>query len=141
MPELGVIIVDEEHDPSYKQQDGFKYSARDMAIVRAHQKNIPILLGSATPSLETLNNALEGRFEHLRLTARAGAAKPPKIRCINMLQTQPEGPFSTTVLHEINSTLKRGEQCLVFINRRGYAPSLLCQHCGWSAAMPPLQCP
>ncbi|MFT5419838.1 MAG: primosomal protein N' (replication factor Y) [Candidatus Endobugula sp.] len=124
---LGLIIVDEEHDLSYKQQDGVRYSARDTAIIRAQKKNIPIILGSATPALETLHNALSGRFSHLRLTERATSAKLPIISCIDSADSQ----LSPTIINAIKETLEKQQQALVFINRRGYAPTLICQDCGW----------
>lgn len=127
LAKLGLIIVDEEHDLSYKQQDGVRYSARDLAIVRAQQKNIPIILGSATSSLETLHNALSGRFTHLILRERATSATLPKIRCIDSQNEQ----LSNDIIAEIKTTLDKQQQALVFINRRGYAPTLICQDCGW----------
>ncbi|HEY7773111.1 MAG TPA: primosomal protein N' [Marinagarivorans sp.] len=134
LPELGIIIVDEEHDLSFKQQEGLRYSARDLAIVRAQKNNIPLLLGSATPSLESLNNALQRRFQHLRLTQRAGNAAAPQLQLLDMrTQTQHAG-IAQASLDAIAATLERGEQALVFINRRGFAPSLICRSCGWSAA-------
>lgn len=131
--DLGLIIVDEEHDLSYKQQDGFKYSARDIAIVRAKKNNIPIILGSATPSLETLHNAIQGKYELLRLTKRAGEAKPPKIHLADLRGQQLTGGLSTQTLEAIQKHLNSSNQALVFLNRRGYAPSLLCHQCGWTA--------
>jgi len=126
-PNLGLIIVDEEHDLSYKQQDGVRYSARDTAIVRAQKKGIPIILGSATPSLETLNNAVSGRFTHLHLRQRATKAPLPTIHCVH----QEDAELSPGILQSIQSTLDKQQQALVFINRRGYAPTLICQECGW----------
>lgn len=134
MPELGMIVIDEEHDASFKQQDGLRYSARDVAVMRAHRAGIPLLLGSATPALETLHNALQGRYEHLRLTRRAGAAKPPELHCFDMRREAKVGPFAQRALAAIAATLTRGEQVLVFINRRGFAPALLCEQCGHTAS-------
>ncbi len=131
---LGVVIIDEEHDLSYKQQDGFKYSARDLSIVRAQKNNIPILLGSATPSLESLNNAIQGKFEHLRITQRAGGAIPPKLTIEDLKGKNIIGGLSDDSLHQIHAHLSEQNQVLIFLNRRGYAPSLLCHKCGWSAA-------
>lgn len=131
--EPGIIIVDEEHDASFKQQDGFRYSARDLAVVRANRLNIPLLLGSATPSLETLNNAHHGRYQHLRLIERAGNAKPPAIHLLDICgQTLLEG-FATPTIQAIAEEIQAKNQVLVFINRRGYAPTLQCYDCGWLA--------
>lgn len=127
LPNIGLIIVDEEHDLSYKQQDGVRYSARDTAIIRAQKKNIPIILGSATPSLETLHNALSQRFTHLRLTSRATSAVMPSIRCIDSKETS----LDPSIVQAIRTTLDKQQQALIFINRRGYAPTLICQDCGW----------
>jgi primosomal protein N' (replication factor Y) len=129
----GMIILDEEHDLSFKQQDGFRYSARDLAVVRAHKLNIPLILGSATPSLETLHNAQQGRYQHLRLTQRAGNAKPPQIHLLDIRGQQLDEGLSPLTLDSISKTLNRHEQVLVFLNRRGYAPTLECQDCGWMA--------
>ncbi len=133
LPELGLIVVDEEHEASFKQQDGLRYSARDMAIVRARQGEFPIVLGSATPTLESWHNARSGRYQlhHLRERAVPGACLPQ----LTLVPTAQEGisPHWVTALHE---TLDRGEQVLVFINRRGYAPVLYCPNCGWQAACP-----
>lgn len=130
---LGIIIIDEEHDGSFKQQDGFRYSARDLAAVRAHRLNIPLMLGSATPSLETLHNAQQGRYHHLRLTARAGRAKPPDIQLLDIRGEILHEGFAQASLDAIDETLARGNQALVFLNRRGYAPALECHDCGWLA--------
>ncbi len=134
MPKLGIIIIDEEHDGSFKQQDGFRYSARDLAVVRASRLQIPLLLGTATASLETLNNAQQGRYQHLRLAARAGNAKPPEIQLLDIRgQTLVEG-FAAETTSAIASEIAAGNQVLVFLNRRGYAPTLECQECGWLAS-------
>lgn len=133
LPEPGIIIVDEEHDPSFKQQDGFRYSARDLAAVRARRHAIPLILGSATPALETLHNAMQGRFHHLRLTRRAGGAQAPLVQLLDIRRLAMEEGFSPTLLQDIETTLARGEQVLVFINRRGFAPTLICHDCGWVA--------
>ena len=130
MPRLALIIVDEEHDGSFKQQDGLRYSARDVAIFRASQRGIPIVLGSATPSLESYHNALSGRYRMLALTQRA-AAQLPEVRCINITQTTMHQGISENLLREIEARIARKEQSLVFINRRGYAPVLMCGGCGW----------
>lgn len=129
----GVIIIDEEHDNSFKQQDGFRYSARDLAIVRARNENIGIVLGSATPSLETLHNALCGRYQHLQLTDRAGGAARPMLRLLDTTHEVLQEGFSATLLQQIGDHLQRGNQVLVFINRRGFAPTLQCADCGWVA--------
>ncbi len=134
MPDLGMIILDEEHDMSFKQQDGLRYSARDVAIVRAHKLQIPLILGSATPALETLHNAQQGRYHHLRLTQRAGDACKPEIHCIDMRHEPSGNVFSAAATAAMATALQRQEQVLVFINRRGFAPALLCHNCGWSAA-------
>lgn len=128
MPELGLIIVDEEHDASFKQQDGLRYSARDLAIMRAQQGQIPIVMGSATPALESWDNALSGRYQLHRLTRRA----VPEAR-LPQLHRTPTGQAEPLWMEELQHTLARGEQALVFINRRGYAPVLYCPNCGWQA--------
>ncbi|MFS1525107.1 primosomal protein N' [Microbulbifer sp. 2304DJ12-6] len=133
LPRLGVVIVDEEHDASFKQQDGVRYSARDLAVVLGRNTNVPVLLGSATPALETLHNALTGRYRHLHLYQRAGNAHPPQIHVVPTLREPLEAGFSPQVLRHIGDVLARGEQALVFINRRGFAPALTCDDCGWIA--------
>ncbi len=133
LPTPGIIIVDEEHDGSFKQQDGFRYSARDLAAVRAHREQIPLLLGSATPSLETLNNARLGRYQQLRLTRRAGAARPPVVHLQDIRSRPLQEGFSQHTLEAIGAEIATGNQVLVFINRRGYAPTLQCHDCGWLA--------
>lgn len=136
LPHLGVVIVDEEHDGSFKQQDGVRYSARDLAMVLGRNAGVPVLLGSATPSLESLHNALTTRYQHLRLRQRAGNARPPQIHVVPTLGQPLEEGFAPQVLRHIGDTLARGEQALVFINRRGYAPTLACDDCGWLADCP-----
>lgn len=131
--ELGIIIIDEEHDLSYKQQDGLRYCARDLSIYRAHQLSIPILLGTATPSLESLYNGLQGKYEHLRITKRAGNAKLPTLTIEDIRGQQLQGGLCTNSLSEIAAALKQEKQALVFLNRRGYAPALMCHMCGWMA--------
>lgn len=126
----GIIIVDEEHDGSFKQQDGFRYHARDLAVYRARQLDIPILLGSATPSLESLNNALSGRFDHLRLTRRAGKAQPPGFELLDIRQQALDAGLSTPLLARIRQHLQQGTQVLLFLNRRGFSPALVCHDCG-----------
>jgi primosomal protein N' (replication factor Y) len=133
LPRLGLIIVDEEHDASYKQQDGFRYHARDVAIKRAADLGVPILLGSATPALETLHNALAGRYRHLTLHRRAGNAATPPIDVIDIRHQPMHEGLAPASLTTISDTLARGDQVLVFLNRRGFAPTLLCHDCGWIA--------
>ncbi len=134
LAEPGIIIIDEEHDGSFKQQDGFRYSARDLAVVRAKHLDIPLLLGSATPSLETLFNATTGRYQHLRLTHRAGNARKPEIQLLDIrAKTLHEG-FAPETLAAIATEISARNQVLVFLNRRGYAPTLECHDCGWLAS-------
>lgn len=129
-----VIIVDEEHDSSYKQQDGMRYSARDVAIMRAKMANVPVLLGSATPSLESWHNAQEGRYSLLTLSQRAvSSAALPDIHTIDTRIVRPEDGVTDVLLKSMESRLARGEQSLLFINRRGYSPVLLCSACAWVA--------
>ncbi len=129
----GLYIIDEEHDLSYKQQDGFRYSARDMLIIRATRDKVPAVLGSATPSLETLHNVKKGRYKHLILPARAGKAKPPKHRLLDVRGKKMHGPLSQLLVDEISAHLKNKNQILLFLNRRGYAAHLYCHNCGWKA--------
>lgn len=129
----GLIIIDEEHDASFKQQDGLRYSARDLAIVRARAENMNIVLGSATPSLESLHNALSGRYSHLRLRVRAGDAASPALRLLDTTHEVLQEGFSVALLTQMKLHLQRGHQVLVFINRRGFAPTLQCADCGWVA--------
>ncbi len=136
MPRLGLIIVDEEHDSSYKQQEGFRYSARDVAIYRARQQQVPIVLGSATPSLESLHNALEGRYQLLTLSQRAGGANLPAVQLLDLKLHQLREGFSGSLLHAMRAQLEQNRQVLVFLNRRGFAPLLLCGDCGWIAECP-----
>ncbi len=133
LPNAGLIVIDEEHDGSYKQQDGIRYHARDFALIRAKALAIPILLGSATPSLETLHNAYSGRYTHLRLTQRAGDALPPSVRVLDVRKRLLHAGLSPELLQAIRQALNADGQVLVFKNRRGYAPVLLCHDCGWSA--------
>ena len=133
MKNLGIILIDEEHDLSFKQQEGFRYHARDVAIRRAQQAGIPIVLGSATPSLESLHNARQGRFQHLTLPERAGNAVHPRIRLLDVCQQKLTEGFSSMMLQAIQHHLDKGQQVLLFLNRRGYAPTLICHDCGWLA--------
>lgn len=134
MPHLGLIVVDEEHDGSFKQQDGLRYSARDVAIYRARQQQIPIVLGSATPSLESYHHATSGRYRLLKLDQRANDAALPQVRCIDTRRAALKDGLAPQLLMALQQRLDRGEQSLVFINRRGYAPVLFCGDCGWAAA-------
>jgi primosomal protein N' (replication factor Y) len=133
LPRAGLIIVDEEHDGSYKQQDGFRYSARDLAVVRARALGVPIVLGTATPALETLANVEAGRYVHLRLPTRAGNARRPQIELVDLRRRRLVEGLAPTVRDAIALHARRGEQVLVFKNRRGYAPRLACHACGWHA--------
>jgi primosomal protein N' (replication factor Y) (superfamily II helicase) len=136
LPQAGLIIVDEEHDGAYKQQEGFRYHARDLALVRGRALNVPVLLGSATPSLESLANVEAGRYQALHLRSRPSAAHPPQVQIIDMRAQRLEHGLSPALLHAVGETVARGEQALVFRNRRGYAPVLLCHSCGWHAECP-----
>jgi primosomal protein N' (replication factor Y) len=132
MPHLKLIIVDEEHDPSYKQQEGLRYSARDLAVWRARQLGIPLVLGSATPSLETWQHAQSGRYRRLELRDRAVRdAVLPKVGLIDMEKDKPVEGITPTLLRALRLRLERGEQSLLFLNRRGYAPVISCDACGW----------
>ena len=133
-PALRGIIIDEEHDAAYKQQDGFRYHARDLALKRAQQAGIPILLGSATPSLESYHQVWRGHWQHLRLTARAATTTPPAIHLENMDGASASGGMSHELIRAIRRTLADGGQTLLFLNRRGYAPLLRCDACDWHAA-------
>ena len=134
IPELGLIIVDEEQDHSFKQQDGLRYSARDLAIYRAKQANIPVILGSATPSLESYHQACIGRYRLLQLHSRAvSQATLPTIRCIDLRVIPAQEGLSEPVLEALHHCLGKKQQSLVFINRRGYSPVLLCKSCRWIA--------
>ena len=132
----GIIIVDEEHDLSYKQQDNFRYHARDVAIKRAQLERLPVVLGSATPGLESLRNARTGRYQHLVLPQRAGGAVAPTLNTIDIRRCELDNGLSSNLVERISEELGREQQVLLFINRRGYAPSLLCHDCGWLAACP-----
>jgi primosomal protein N' (replication factor Y) len=136
LPHAGVIIVDEEHDSAYKQQEGFRYHARDLALVRARALNVPVVLGSATPSLETLGNVAAGRYRSLPLRSRPGAVHSPQVQIIDMRAQRLDHGLSPALMAAVAETVARGEQVLVFRNRRGYAPVLLCHDCGWHAECP-----
>ncbi len=132
MPELGLIIVDEEHDPAYEQLEGMRYHARDLAVWRARQRGVPIVLGSATPSPESWANAQSGRYQRLDLPERAYAdAVLPEITLLDTRRLTLDEGLSPTLLDELAQGLAAGEQSLLFINRRGYAPVLTCTACGW----------
>lgn len=132
LPNLKLIVIDEEHDPSYKQQEGLRYSARDLAVWRAHQLGIPIVLGSATPSLESWHHAKSGRYRRLDLRERAVRdAVLPTVRLVDMERDRPRDGLTSEVLAALRARLEKGEQSLLFLNRRGYAPVICCDACGW----------
>ncbi len=140
LPRLGLIVVDEEHDPSYKQQEGARYSARDLAVYRGKQEGACVVLGSATPSLESWQRAEQGRYERLTLAQRVGGGALPAVRLVDM-NLLPKAPGVSTALAPqlvaaLAARLERGEQSLVFLNRRGYAPVLHCTACAWKSACP-----
>ena len=138
LTKLGLLVVDEEHDTSYKQQEGVRYSARDLALVRARLAGIPIVLGSATPSFESLHNVARGRYQRLSLPKRAGGAEPPRLRLLDLRSEKVTAGLATTSLQAIETHLREEGQVLLYINRRGYAPTLACTACGWIA--PCLHC-
>ncbi|HUX18959.1 MAG TPA: primosomal protein N' [Acidithiobacillus sp.] len=141
LPRLAMIIVDEEHDPSFKQQNGWHYSARDLAIQRARLENVPIVLGSATPSLESLYNAQKGRYRLLELRQRATSADLPKMTIVPLRRENLQGGISSTLLTACKETLEAGNQVLLFLNRRGYAPAVLCHDCGHVVQCPRCSAP
>lgn len=135
VPDLGAIIVDEEHDASFKQHEGgFRYSARDLAVMRARRSGVPIVLGSATPALESLHNVEAGRYTRLSLPRRTAQSKPPRMTLVDLRAEAVHAGVSISVVHAMERHLAEGGQVLVFLNRRGYAPTLLCTACGWVAA-------
>jgi primosomal protein N' (replication factor Y) (superfamily II helicase) len=141
MPRLGLVVVDEEHDASYKQQEGARYSARDLAVYRGHLERVPVVLGSATPSLETWHHAQSGRYRRLALERRIADAALPRVRVFDLGQLpraggQPPPALAPPLLDALRQRLARGEQSLVFLNRRGYAPVLHCADCGWKSECP-----
>ena len=147
LPRLGLVVVDEEHEPSYKQQEGARYSARDLAVMRGRIEGVPVILGSATPSIETWHNALPaseggaGRYQRLAMPARIGGGGMPTVRLLDMSRlpktsAQQELPLAGPLLQAITERIERGEQSLVFLNRRGYAPVLHCADCGWKSGCP-----
>jgi len=141
LPRLAMIIVDEEHDPSFKQQNGWHYSARDLAIQRARLENVPIVLGSATPSLESLYNTQKGRYRLLELRQRATSADLPKMTIVPLRRENLQGGISSTLLTACRETLEAGNQVLLFLNRRGYAPAVLCHDCGHVVQCPRCSAP
>jgi primosomal protein N' (replication factor Y) len=142
LPRLGLIVVDEEHDPSYKQQDGARYSARDLAVYRGRLEGVPVVLGSATPSLESWQHAQTGRYHLQTMAARIGHGALPAVKVIDMTQQPRPAPgepplaLAPPLQAAIEERLARGEQCLLFLNRRGFAPVLHCTACGWKSACP-----
>jgi primosomal protein N' (replication factor Y) (superfamily II helicase) len=137
LPQLGLIVVDEEHDPSFKQAEGMRYSARDVAVWRAHQRGVPVVLGSATPSLESWANARQGRYVLLPLKERAVAkARLPQVRTVDSHAFQTTEGIAEPIWSALRARAEAGEQALVFLNRRGYAPVLACAACGWVAGCP-----
>ncbi|MGH8197759.1 MAG: primosomal protein N' [Steroidobacteraceae bacterium] len=133
MPALGIVVVDEEHDPSYKQQDGFRYSGRDLAVLRASRAGVPVVLGSATPSLESLANANAGRYTKLSLPERTGRAGKPRVMVVDLRVNPARDGLSPPATAAIERHLGADGQVLVFLNRRGYAPTMFCSGCGWIA--------
>lgn len=136
LPRLGIVLVDEEHDHSYKQQEGVRYSARDIAIWRARQHDVPVVLGSATPSLESWQGVRSGRYRNLRLNTRATAAALPAVRCVDTRRMPLDEGISPALKGALAARLERGEQSLIFLNRRGFAPVLSCTACGWISGCP-----
>ena len=133
MPALGLVVVDEEHDASYKQQEGFRYSGRDLAVARAQRAGVPVVLGSATPSLETLANATAGRYAKVSLPQRTGRAGKPRVTVVDLRVNPARDGLSPPATAAIERHLGEKGQVLVFLNRRGYAPTLFCSGCGWIA--------
>ncbi len=130
---LGIIIVDEEHDSSYKQQDTLRYHARDVAVMRASKHNIPVLLGSATPSIESLHNAQQGKYHHLSLTKRAGNALPTTNTILDIKGQYLDAGLSAPLIAQMRQHLQAGNQVMLFLNRRGFSPAMMCHDCGWTA--------
>jgi primosomal protein N' (replication factor Y) len=134
MRNLGAILIDEEHDASFKQQEGFLYQGRDMAIKRAHDLGIPVLLGSATPSLESLQNVKQKRYHYLRLGSRPGTSKRPEMVVQDVRALPLEAGISSLLMSEIRTHIQNNNQVMIFLNRRGFAPVLMCPSCGWHAS-------
>jgi len=130
MPDIGLIVIDEEHDQSLKQQEGLRYSARDLAIARAKRHDIAVILGSATPTLEVLQHCRTGNFTRLELPVRAGGAKPPRIHLVDLTRAPADNGLSQPLVQAIDDHLREGGQALIFLNRRGFAPTLICASCG-----------
>ncbi|KXI24011.1 primosomal protein N' [Photobacterium sanguinicancri] len=130
---LGIIIVDEEHDLSYKQQDSLRYHARDIAVLRANKENIPVILGSATPALESLHNAKTGKYHHLTLTQRAGVAQKARHGVLDIKGLYLESGLSAPLIAQMRKHLQAGNQVILFLNRRGFSPAIMCHECGWLA--------
>ncbi|WP_017348802.1 primosomal protein N' [Pantoea sp. A4] len=129
----GVIIIDEEHDSSYKQQEGWRYHARDLAVLRAREEGIPIVMGSATPALETLHNVTSGKYRQLNLTRRAGNARPALQQLLDLKGARIQGGLAPALIKKMREHLQADNQVLLFLNRRGFSPALLCHDCGWIA--------
>jgi len=142
MKDLGLIVVDEEHDQTYKQEERFRYQARDLAIYRGHLQKVPVILGSATPSLESLQRAKEGRSIHLKMTKRYSGQSLPEIKLINLSDEQQvihehvKTPFAEKTVQTMQETIARGEQIIIYLNRRGFSQFILCQDCGWIKECP-----
>jgi primosomal protein N' (replication factor Y) len=134
MNNLGAILIDEEHDASFKQQEGFLYQGRDMAVKRAHHQGIPILLGSATPSIESLENVNQGRYQYLRLRSRPGKSKPPEMALLDTRTLALEAGISQLLMSEVRQHIEQNNQVMLFLNRRGFAPIIMCPSCGWHAS-------
>jgi primosomal protein N' (replication factor Y) len=130
LPKLGLIVVDEEHDHSFKQQEGLRYSARDLAITRAKHRDIPVVLGSATPTLEMLQHCRNGNFQHIKLPQRAGGATPPRVSLVDLTRSPSNDGLSDALTIAIKKHLDASGQVLLFLNRRGFAPTLICASCG-----------
>jgi primosomal protein N' (replication factor Y) len=133
LPRLALVVVDEEHDASYKQHEGFRYSARDLAVLRGQRAGVPVVLGSATPSLESMENAAQGRYQRLLLPQRAGVSQAPRMTLVDLTRHACEQGLSQPALQAMVRHLAQGGQVIVFLNRRGYAPTLFCRACGWVA--------
>ncbi|MBF7696026.1 primosomal protein N' [Acinetobacter rathckeae] len=136
IPDLGLIILDEEHDLSFKQQEGFRYHARDVALYRGYLAKCPVILGSATPSIDSFALAKQGKLKHIMLNQRAGHARMPKMQILDLKIAPKQHGLSLILIEKIKATLQQGQQVLVFLNRRGYAPVLMCESCAWQANCP-----
>ena len=133
LPRCGLIVVDEEHDASFKQQEGFRYSARDLAVVRGRLSGAPVVLGSATPSLESWRNAAAGRYRRMDLPERPGASSHPRMRTIDLRVTPARDGLTAPLLAAMQRHLDAGDQVMLYLNRRGYATAMFCCECGWVA--------